>query len=45
MNTMGFVAEASLCHSDEVSVRGRGGNSVVSARRAQCPNTWSSRRA
>ena len=29
----------------EVSVRGRGGNSGVSARRAQCPNTWSSARA
>jgi transposase len=28
-----------------VSVRGRGGNSVVSARRAQCPTTWSSARA
>ena len=28
-----------------VSVRGRGGNSGVSARRAQCPNTWSSARA
>jgi hypothetical protein len=28
-----------------VSVRGRGGNSVVSARPAQYPNTWSSARA
>ena len=25
-----------------VSVRGGGGNSAVSVRRAQCPNTWSS---
>jgi hypothetical protein len=28
-----------------VSVRGRGGKSGVSARRAQCPTTWSSARA
>jgi transposase len=28
-----------------VSVRGGGGNSGVSARRAQCPRTWSSARA
>ncbi len=28
-----------------VSVLARGGNSVVSARRAQCPITWSSARA
>jgi hypothetical protein len=28
-----------------VSVRGVGGNSGVSARRAQCPKTWSSARA
>ncbi len=28
-----------------VSVLGVGGNSGVSARRAQCPNTWSSARA
>jgi len=28
-----------------VSVRGRGGNSAVSARRAECPITWSSARA
>ena len=30
---------------DPVSVRGRGGKSAVSARRAQCPITWSSARA
>ena len=28
-----------------VSVRGRGGNSTVSARRAECPMTWSATRA
>ena len=30
---------------DHVSVRGRGGNSAVSARRAECSSTWSPARA
>jgi hypothetical protein len=36
---------ALLLLGEVVSVLGRGGNSALSARRAECPSTWSPARA